>query len=406
VSVVSTALVAASYVGMVVAVGVVPSAEYGNVALRSWVGELIGITVLTPFLLIFATRRWIFRASWELLGLLILTIAAMWLEFGLADAFRFQLFYLFFLPVIWTAVRFGLEGVTAALVAIQVSLIIAFHYVELHPTDVIAYQALMVVLAFTGLAVGVLVNEQHRIHQQLRINQEALSRALRVSTMGELAAALAHEINQPLTAIANYAQLAKGADNLATASEACDRVISQVGRAAEVVRRLRNFVRLGRSETDLVSITPFIDEAISNCHAELTRNGIQLQLNIDQDLPLVNIDALQIQQVIVNLVRNSIEALTDTGRHDGKITIEAKRADYNHIVVRVRDNGPGFDPGLLDRALTPFTTTKQDGLGLGLSLSRTIIEEHDGHLTINSNSNGATVSFTLRAIGNQEATMT
>jgi two-component system, LuxR family, sensor kinase FixL len=120
----------------------------------------------------------------------------------------------------------------------------------------------------------------------------------------------------------------------------------------------------------------------------------------------VNIDALQIQQVIVNLVRNSIDALTDSGRHDGKITFEAKRADYNNIVVRVRDNGPGFDPGLLDRALTPFTTTKQDGLGLGLSLSRTIIEEHDGHLTINSNSNGATVSFTLRAIGNQEATMT
>jgi two-component system, LuxR family, sensor kinase FixL len=119
------------------------------------------------------------------------------------------------------------------------------HYAELHPTDVIAYQALMAILAFTGLAIGVLISEQQRTQQHVQINQEALSRALRVSTMGEFAAALAHEINQPLTAVANYAQLAKRADNLAAASEACDGVISQVERAAEVVRRLRNFIRLG-----------------------------------------------------------------------------------------------------------------------------------------------------------------
>ncbi len=112
-----------------------------------------------------------------------------------------------------------------------------------------SYQALMVVLTLTGLAVGVLVSEQQRTQQQLRINQEALNRAFRLGSMGEFAAALAHEINQPLTAVANYARVARNAPSIGAASEAAERVIAQVDRAAEVVRRLRNFIRLGHSET-------------------------------------------------------------------------------------------------------------------------------------------------------------
>jgi two-component system sensor kinase FixL len=147
-------------------------------------------------------------------------------------------------------VRFGLEGVTLGLVVAQISLIVAIHFTNQSGADVTAYQALMVVLAVTGLAVGVLVSEQQRTQQQLRLNQDALNRAFRLRTMGEFAAALAHEINQPLTAIANYARLAKHAAeaqpaDTTAAAEAAERAISQVERAAEVVRRLRNLVRLG-----------------------------------------------------------------------------------------------------------------------------------------------------------------
>jgi two-component system, LuxR family, sensor kinase FixL len=145
--------------------------------------------------------------------------------------------------VVWTAVRFGLEGVTAGLLLTQLGLITAMHLTGQGAADVTAYQALMVVLALTGLAVGVFVSEQQRTQQQLRLNQEALSRSLRVGTTGELAAALAHEINQPLTAIANYARLVKSAADPPAASEASDRLIVQVERAAEVVRRLRKFIR-------------------------------------------------------------------------------------------------------------------------------------------------------------------
>ena len=404
VALVSTSVVAASYVGMLIAFGVLPAADFGRAALRFWVGDVIGITVLTPFLLVLMTRRRLVPPSWEALVLLVLGLGALWIVFGVADAFRFQLFYLFFLPVVWTAVRFGLEGVTAGLLLTQVGLITAIHFTEQDGADVTAYQALMVVLSLTGLAVGVLVSEQQRTQAQLRLNQEALSRALRVGTMGEFAAALAHEINQPLTAVANYARLAKSAADPAVASDASDRVIAQVERAAEVVRRLRNFIRLGRSETSAVAVPTLVHEAVAYCHAELDRQGIELQVRIARDLPLVKADALQIEQVIVNLVRNAAEALTDAGRYDGKVTIAADCADAGSVVVSVRDNGPGFDADVAERAVTPFATTKPDGLGLGLSLSRSIVEAHGGRLAIESNSSGAAVSFTLPTLAGPPGT--
>ena len=348
------------------------------------------------------THRRLLRPTWEMLVLLLLVIAALWGVFGFADAFRFQLFYLFFLPVIWTAVRFGLEGVTVGLVVAQISLIVAIHFTDQSAADVTAYQALMVVLAVTGLAVGVLVSEQQRTQQQLRINQEALNRAFRLSTMGEFAAALAHEINQPLTAIANYARLAKRAaeaqpaDTVA-AAEAADRAISQVERAAEVVRRLRNFIRLGRSETAAFPVAELIEEAQSYCRAELERQGVRLEVRVEPELPPVVVDALQIEQVVINLVRNAGEALAEAGRYDGKVWIEAQRDPTGLVLIRVRDNGPGFDPELADRAGAPFTTTKQDGMGLGLSLARSVIEAHGGSLSIESSSSGATITFTLKS---------
>jgi two-component system, LuxR family, sensor kinase FixL len=398
----STAVVAASYVAMLVAFGVLPASDFGGAALRFLVGDVIGITVLTPFLLVLMTRRRVMPASWEALALFALVLGALWIVFGLAEDFRFPLFYLFFLPLIWTAVRFGLEGVTAGLLVTQLGLIAAIHFTGLGGTDVTAYQALMVVLSLTGLAVGVLVSEQQRTQTQLRLNQEALSRALRVGTTGEFAAALAHEINQPLTAVANYARLVKGAADPAAASDASDRLIAQVERAAEVVRRLRNFIRLGRSETSPAPVARLVEEAIAYCHAELDRLGVELQSRVARDMPGVKADALQIEQVIVNLVRNAAEALADAGRYDGKVAIEAERDAAGFVIVRVRDNGPGFDPEVVERATAPFTTTKTDGLGLGLSLARSIVEAHGGRLSIESGASGATVSFTLPVLAGEQ----
>jgi two-component system sensor kinase FixL len=393
-AIVGPALVAGLYVLMLVAFGQLPATEFASAALRFWVGDMIGVAVLTPFLLVLMTRRRRLLLSWEAAAVLAVAVAAMFAVFGFAGAYRFQLFYLFFLPVIWTAVRFGLEGVTFGLLLTQIGLIAAIHMTEDTAADVTSYQALMVVLTMTGLAVGVLVSERQRTQQQLRINQEALNRAFRLGSMGEFAAALAHEINQPLTAVANYARVARNASSVAAATEAAERVIAQVDRAAEVVRRLRNFIRLGRGETGLAEVRGLVDAALSYCRAELDRHGVQVEVIVPRDLPAVSVDVVQIEQVLVNLVRNSVEALVDAGRHDGRIVIGASCSE-DAVSVEVRDNGPGFDPDVAERASAPFTTTKPEGLGLGLSLARSIVEAHGGMLSIESGTFGASVSFTL-----------
>ena len=196
----------------------------------------------------------------------------MWGVFGFADAFRFQLFYVLFIPIVWIAVRFGLEGVTLGLVLTQIGLLAAMHLSGQSTVDVVSYQALMVVLSMTGLAVGVVVSEQNRTQQQLRLHQEALNCASRLGTMGEFAAAVAHEINQPLTAIGNYSRLAKSAaeqvpPDAETAARAASDAIEQVTRAASVIQRLRELIGLGRIEQAPTRITKLFEEASSICRA-------------------------------------------------------------------------------------------------------------------------------------------
>jgi C4-dicarboxylate-specific signal transduction histidine kinase len=352
--------------------------------------------------LIFLTRRRFPLFTWEAFAILLLIFFAIAIVFGVVGSYRLQVFYLLFLPIIWSAVRFGLEGVTAALVTTQIGLIAAIQLSEQTALDVTSYQSLMVVLAFTGLALGVLVDEQKRASQRLRFQQEALSRASRLSTMGEFAAVVAHEINQPLMAIANYVRLAKRAaelqppDSTATV-HAASSAIEQVDRAAEVIRRLREFIRQGRTEVALVAAEQLVVEAQSFCRPQLERHGVELVLQIARNLPPIKADALQIEQVIVNLILNAVEALTEAGRHDGRIVVSAVRQRSGEIEFSVCDNGPGFYAGLADEAMTPFATTKPDGLGLGLSLARSIVETHGGKLTIATGPRGATVSFTLHS---------
>ena len=389
--------------------GLIPAHDVGKASLRAFVGDLIGVMVFTPFLLIAFTRRRLPLPSWEAGAIMLLILVALWGLFRLDQSLRFQLFYVFFLPVVWIAVRFGLEGMTLGLAVIQIGLIAATQLSGQSASDVVAYQALMVILAMTGLAIGVLVSEQQRTQNQLRMHQDALHRTSRLTTMGEFAATVAHEINQPLTAIGNYARLAKRASeqvppDAEAAVKASSEAIAQVDRAGAVVNRLRDFIRLGRVETSPVPVATLVNETLAVFRPELERHGITCEIRMDRDLPPVLADALQAEQVILNLVRNASEALTNAGRHDGKIVIEAATEPEGMITIRVTDNGPGLDPDLASQPITAFTTTKRDGLGLGLSLSRSVIEAHGGQLHIESTPRGVCASFTLPAVKNEGAT--
>jgi two-component system, LuxR family, sensor kinase FixL len=383
--------------------GMVPAENVLQASLRAFVGDLIGVMVFTPFLLITFTRRRIAPPTWEATALLLLTLAALWVVFGFSEALRFQLFYLLFLPVVWIAVRFGLEGVTLGLAVIQIGVIGTAEFLgEDTSGDVVAYQALMIVLAATGLAIGVLVSEQRRTQVQLRMHQDALNRVSRLATMGEFAAAVAHEINQPLTAIGNFARLARRAAEQAppdpqAAATAAGEAIAQVDRAGAVVKRLRDLIRLGRLQTKPVAVATLIDETLAVCRADLERHGIAFEARLGRGLPRVAADALQVEQVMLNLIRNATEALLHAGRHDGRIVIEAAAGPEGMVTMRVTDNGPGFDPDLAGQPITSFATTKRDGLGLGLPLSRSIVEAHGGELRIESTPRGVCASFTLPA---------
>ncbi len=370
--------------------------------LEWWVGDMIGITVMTPFLLLLFSGRRIFPQTPELLLPFGLMLAALFLIFGLASANRSQLFYLLFLPIIWIAVRFGLEAVTGALVVTQVLLITAIQFAGHGDLSITALQILVLVLALTGLIVGMLVTEQRNTQRELWLHREALGRASRVGALGALAAAIAHEINQPLAAIGNYARVGRQSlkrepvDHVA-AARTTEQIIEQVERAAEVIRWLRDFIGAGASRHEVVSMTELIRRPESVCRAELEEHGIHFETLVSRDLPSVMVDRLQIEQVISNIVKNAAEAIAGAGRHDGRIQIEANQDGEAFIVISVVDNGPGFEPILLERPISPFTTTKTEGMGLGLSLCRSIIESHGGRMTLDGNGAGARVSFTLPA---------
>jgi two-component system, LuxR family, sensor kinase FixL len=265
---------------------------------------------------------------------------------------------------------------------------------------VTAFQLLMLVLATAGLVAGALVTERHRAEFQLRLQQNSLARFARLQSIGELAVAVAHEINQPLMAAGTYSRLVrdelihKRNDDLSIA-EIADKAATQVERASEIVRRLRSLMKLDKSDRTLVTIGRIVSETVDLCQPELSRSGIDFRTILEGNLPLVIVDLLQIEEVLLNLIRNAIEAIYQAGHAGGMITIEAKRVEGGNVELSVRDTGPGFADGQTTAHFPLFATTKPEGIGIGLSLSRRIIEAHGGQLTAENDARGAVVRFTL-----------
>jgi two-component system sensor kinase FixL len=402
VAVVSAGLVASSYVAVMIAAGLLPVADLVTATLHYWVGDVIGIVVVTPFTLIALTRRTMPRFSIEAVLQIGAVAAALALIFGLAEEQQFQLFYLLFLPVVWMAVRTGLEGVSFGILLTQLGLIAGVELFRDEPQDLVAFQVLMLILSGTGLVAGALVSESRRAERQLRLHRESLARVARLGNLGELAAAVAHEINQPLAAAGIYARLVNetlregSADPTALAATA-EKAAVQIERAAEVVRRLRALVRLDRSAQAPCNVERIIKETVALCRPALDQHHIGIRSSVDPRLPLVMADALQIGQTLLNLMRNAIDAVAETQRAGGMIAVEATLNAGGEVEVRVADNGPGFPADFADDPFLPLTSRKAEGLGIGLPLSRSIIEAHGGRMWLDRHAKGGDVHFTLPA---------
>jgi PAS domain S-box-containing protein len=250
---------------------------------------------------------------------------------------------------------------------------------------------------------GVSIDETDRKHaeQRIRDHEAQLAHALRVTTMGEMATALAHQLGQPLNAIANYARgslrrIRAGRWTEAEVIEAMKQASDQAERAGRIVRDIAEFVRTSEPRRENVDVNAIVRSALSLAQGEASDAGVRIDLSLSRNLPRVAADPIQIEQVLLNLIRNGIEAMGDTWSSRRLLTIRTQRTDNREIRVDVRDSGPPADPDALEKMFEPFHSTKSGGMGMGLAISRTIVEAHDGKLWARVNrSRGLTLRFTL-----------
>jgi len=250
-------------------------------------------------------------------------------------------------------------------------------------------------------AIVVDISERKQAEEKLRKAQTELAHVSRLTTMGELAASVVHEVNQPLTGILTNANtslrwLAAAAPNLDEARDAISRIIRDGNRATGVISRLRSLFQKASSVKERLDINEAIEEVVMLTQTEVRRQKVALQTELATDLPPVTGDRVQLQQVVVNLILNGIEAMSVVEGRGRALLIRTQPGEGSEVQVMVRDSGIGFDPQSAERIFDAFHTTKAGGLGMGLSISRSIVESHGGRLWATLNDGpGAAFQFTL-----------
>jgi PAS domain S-box-containing protein len=481
--------------------------------LRLWAGDILGIVVITPFLILHISARRIPRPS-----LLNLVEAAsiglvLWIDFGLHASEKFRFFYLLIMPLVWIAVRKGLKGASAAIVLAQLGLLVAVELVPFPDHSLTILQLIMLTLSITTLLLGSVVSEQRRSRAALKdsetrlnaivsmapdgvltvddegaiesvnpageallgltadelkgrpfadllpsldlatlpfrgeanairhngarlpvgiaigaadlsdrrlavavvrdISQRkatearlwqhhaVLANAARLSVSEKLATALAHQLNQPLAAVIGYTRAAerllkKGNEPMQNIVDAMDKAVAQTTRCGEIIRRTREFLSSGELEPAPIFVLDLVQEAVHLATPQYTAHDVSLQLAIPPDLPLVEVDPLQVEQVLVNLLNNALDAIVMAGSLRREVLVAATALDPNWVQVTVQDSGPGISQNIADRLFSAFTTSKSNGMGMGLFIAKSIVEAHGGTMRVDSHPGESTAfSFTL-----------
>ncbi len=237
--------------------------------------------------------------------------------------------------------------------------------------------------------------------EALRQAQTELAHVNRVTTMGQLTASIAHEVNQPIAAVITNASAARRwaaaqPPDLEEVRQALDRIIENGERAGEVIDRIRALIKKAPARRESLDINETILEVIALTRDEVLKNGVSLQTHFAKDLPLIQGDRIQLQQVTLNLIMNAVEAMSGVSDGERQLLIGTERDASNGVLVEVRDSGPGLKPESLDHVFDAFYTTKPSGMGMGLSICRSIIEAHEGRMWASPNiPRGAIFRFTL-----------
>jgi signal transduction histidine kinase len=387
---VASGIAAAGYVGILVSAGQLSADETWASIARYWIGEFNGIIALTPVLLLRVDRSALWeevrRNKRELILQGLGAVVGVGLAFALAAARDVRLFYPLFAPVTWIALRHGVPGAMISVSLVQAALVAAL---ELTPGSIPLFdvQFPLLSLGITALFLGALATQRDTALHQMRRQDAALQRSMRFAVAGQLASALTHELNQPMTALLSYVRSAElMTEALARADERLAGTLrkagEEAGRAAAVLRRLREFYRgegARLAPTDAMSVCAHVAQALQD---RMRRSAVEFELRTHEGMPSVMVDRTQLEIVIHNLLTNCLDAfdaLPARGSRARRIELaaEVRGAD---VLIAVDDSGPGISPNLIERLFDPFVTSKISGMGLGLSLSRTFLRHQGGDL--------------------------
>ncbi|WP_395700621.1 MASE1 domain-containing protein [Aquabacterium sp.] len=385
----AAALDALLYVGTIAAAGFLDTDRLSLALLRRWTGEAVGLIISLPavFLLADRTRRAQLAAmlrsvEWWLVAGTALVVA--WMVFLRPAEEQFMVFYLLFLPVAWGAARFGHVGAVASAALVQGLLFAAVQSAAYQPITVFELHRLLTALGATGLLLGATVEEREQAEQALRASLHAAAAA-------DMAAALAHELNQPLTALRTYARAAQllsqrdaaapapaGTPSLADVSA---KLVAEVNRAGDVIKRLRDFFRHRGTALQAAQIETIVAQVLGSQALHAQTAGVGLHSEIEASLPAVWIDAVQIEVVLRNLVANAIDAAAagPAGADEPQVVVGAA-VRGRQLVVDVRDTGAGLALDELPQVFESRPSSKPGGMGIGLVISRSIVEAHEGRL--------------------------
>ena len=393
--VLGTLLNAVVYVTILSFSGSMPQDAWMEAVARFWIGDCVGIVVTMPIVWMLADsrgRHMLRRLflSWETMGYIALGVVMLWATFGFGMGAGFQQFYFLFLPIVWAAARQGLAGAALVASALQLGVIIVVQWLNVVTVEVYELQMLGAVLALVGFFIGVVVDEQRQAVEELK-------HTLRLAAAGEMASALAHELNQPMTALTAYGEvcehlLSRGETGNAL-KDAIRRMVAESARAADVVRRLRDFFRTGATRLESMEVASLISVATAPFAARARDQGVEL---IIEPVPegMIFVDRLQLEVVLRNLLSNAFEAVAARPAGSRSVTLTVVIEAGGQLRLTVEDSGSGISPATAGHVFEPFVSTKSSGLGLGLVISRAIIEAHGGSLWAEIGSRGI-FRFTL-----------
>lgn len=401
IAILGTLLVAAGYVGLFVMAGEVSAAEAISGSARYWVGDLNGILPLTPLLIYIGEWRARLRAlqlhRLEIAAQLAAVVLMLVLTFLLPAADQLRFFYLLFVPIIWIALRWRWPGAMLAVLVIQAGLLVVAE-TRIATARFIDLQFLMLTLTLTGLLLGAVVAERQRAAEQLRERDAALARAMRFAVAGELASALAHELNQPIAALVSYLQAAEILANGSASSDdrlqpTLTKATREAIRASAVLRRLRDFYRSGTLKNEPVDVPSLCATVASAFQERLRRADASLGVSVDATIPQLAGDATQLEVVLHNVVANALDAVAQSSR-PRRIELSAAYAE-GRVTLQVEDSGAGLAAELCSRLFEPFVTSKPEGMGLGLAISRSLILARGGELSFGSSTALRGASFII-----------